>query len=172
MNALPWSQRQLPFGKGADEFPNLIERLRGTPARVADLLSNQSIERLVLRVQGRWCAMEHVAHLLLLDQRFHARIDDFLALRPTLCRIELGDQHHWLELTRSRHPGDLLEEYRLTRLDLVRRTSALQGHFLQHKAVHPCLGSAYTPVDMALWIAEHDDHHLLAMRAALGAFEA
>jgi hypothetical protein len=169
MKLTQWSERQLSFGKGLDELPYLLERMRGMPARTAELLKGMPIECLVMQQQGRWSAMGHLAHMLLLDQRFQARIDDFERRRPALCRIGLEDQDEQIERACGRQPGDLLEEARLTRLNLVSRLTAMDEAALRHRAAHPCMGAAMSPVDMATWISEHDDHHLLAMRIALGA---
>ena len=168
MKLIPWSDRKLPFGKGVDEWPFLLERLRGTPVRSSHLLKGIPIECIVLQQQGRWSAMGHLTHMLFLDQRFQARIDDFEQRRPALCRISLEEQEERIKLASNRQPGDLLEEHRITRLDLVKRLATMDEAVLHHLASHPCMGSAMSPVDMALWIAEHDDHHLLSMRMALG----
>ncbi len=170
MDTIAWSQRQLPFGRPPSELPYLLERMLGAPARAADLFRKEPLERLVLGQQGKWSPLEHAAHLLHLDQLLQARVDDFLARRPALCRIDLAGQHEQLAVHRQRAPGDLLEEFRITRAHLVRRMRAMDPGALGHKATHPCMGIAYGPADMALWIAEHDDHHLLAMRVMLGAF--
>lgn len=172
MKPIPWSERQLPVGKGPEEWPVLLERMQGTPHRLAVLFRHQPIERLVLRMQEGWSPLEHVAHLLHLDQRFQERVDDFVQRRPRLCAIELHDQERVLRSQRERMPGDLIEEFRLSRLHLVRRLRALDDAVLRHRAAHPCRGIAMGPVDMALWIAEHDDHHLATVRARLGAFDA
>lgn len=169
MEILPWSQRSLPFGKATAELPYLLERMQGTPIRMSELLRGLPLERLTLGAQGRWSALEHAAHLLLLDQRLQSRVDDFAARRPGLCRIDLADQHEQIATQKHRPPGDLLEEFRLTRLHLVRRIRSLDEGALGHRASHPCLGVAYGPADMALWVAEHDDHHLLTVRRLLGA---
>lgn len=163
-----WSERKLPFGKGLDEWPYLLERLRGMPARSAQLLKCVPVEGLVLQREGRWSAMGHLAHMLFLDQRFHGRIDDFERREPALCRISLHDQDEGIRLAGFRQPGDLLEELRIRRLSLVRRLADMNEATLRHRAAHPCMGVALSPVDLAVWITEHDDHHLLSVRMSLG----
>ena len=44
---MPWPERSFDFGFPADLFPELLERLRGTPARVEDHLAR--ISRLIDR---------------------------------------------------------------------------------------------------------------------------
>ncbi|MFN3875546.1 MAG: hypothetical protein ACK4L7_06505, partial [Flavobacteriales bacterium] len=124
--------------------------MRGMPARLAELFRSAGPHALLLRRAGSWCALEHAAHLLLLDQRLQALIDDFRCRRPALSPIHLGDQHQVLAIARGRQPGDLLEEVRLTRMWLVRRFASLEAPALRHRAAHPCLGAAFGPVDMAL----------------------
>jgi hypothetical protein len=38
---------------------------------------------------------------------------------------------------------------------------------LRHMAQHPCRQVTMRPVDMATFLAEHDDHHLVRMRGIL-----
>lgn len=163
-----WSERKLPFGKGLDEWPYLLERLRGMPARSAQLLKGVPVECLLLQQEGRWSAIGHLAHMLFLDQRFHGRVDDYERREPALCRISLDEQDEGIRLAGFRQPGDLLEELRIMRLSLVKRLSDMNETALRHRATHPCMGATMSPVDMAVWITEHDDHHLLSIRMSLG----
>jgi hypothetical protein len=171
MIPMNWSERRLPFGKGPIDIPFLLERMQGTPIRVAALFREHPVERLVLGANGKWSPLEGLAHLLHLDQRMQARVDDFEARRPALCRIDLEDQHMRIAAHRGQSPGDMIEEFKLTRALLVRRLRQLDGFALQHRATHPCMAIAYGPADMALWLAEHDDHHLLSMRLQLSGSE-
>lgn len=165
-----WNERRLPFGKDPVEFPFLLERMEGTPIRVAALFREHPVERLVMGMSGKWSPSEILAHLLHIDRCMQARVDDFAERRQSLCRIELDDQDARIALHRAQPPGDLIEEFRLTRGHLIRRLRQLDDQALRHRATHPCMAIAYGPADMALWLAEHDDHHLVAMRAQLAGF--
>jgi hypothetical protein len=167
MELIPWNERTLTFGRGLDELPVLLERLLGTPARLFYLTHHEPRERLVMRRSGSWSIMEHIGHLLLLDERMEARVEDFMARRSELCPINLGDQGHLLDGHRGRDLGDLLEEFRLQRVRLVARISGMDPGALRHMAQHPCRQVTMRPVDMATFLAEHDDHHLVRMRGIL-----
>lgn len=167
MAVLPWSERKLPFGKSLDELPLLLERMIGTPARLWQLARAVPRERLTLSRSGSWSAMEHMVHLTFLDERMDDRVEDFMARRATLCRIDMGAQEGVMARNRGRDPGDLLEEFRLGRNALVERIRSMDPGALRHCAQHPCMGRLLRPVDMAMYLAEHDDHHLALMRGLL-----
>lgn len=167
MIPIPWSQRTFDYGRSLDELPVLLERVQGTTARLSNLLARQPLEKLLRGVDGKWSAMEHLGHLLTLQDRFASRVDDFEQRRPKLCDIDLRDQDPFIQGQRSRSPGDVLEEFRLKRIEFAKRLEHLHHRSLLHAAYHPCQDRTMRPMDMLLWIAEHDDHHLASVRALL-----
>lgn len=165
----PWERRELPFGRGPGELPALLERLLGTPARLMALTMHEAPEKLSMRMQGRWSVLEHIGHLVHLQDRFDERVEDFAARRPCLCHIDLEGQDRLLPGYTGRALGDVLEEFRLKRSYFVERLTELDPGALDHRAEHPCSRMMMSVVDMATWLAEHDDHHLLSIRAMLQA---
>jgi len=167
MNPVAWNQRTIEYGRPLDELPVLLERIRGTSARIYALLARQPAENLLLQVQGKWSVVEHVGHLITLQDRFDGRADDFEQRRTRLCDIDLRDQQTVVQGQRSRSVGDVLEEFRLKRNYFAERVERLGHASWEHVAYHPCQNKRMRAVDMLLWIAEHDDHHLASMRAIL-----
>lgn len=145
-------------------MPVLLERLLGTPNRLLGLLRDVPPERVMLRLQGKWSVLEHIGHLLLMQERMRVRVEDWQSLSERLTPIDLADQGPYLEATRKREPGDVLEEFRLTRKEFVRSVQDLPPPVLGHFALHPCLERRMRPTDMCLYLAEHDDHHLATIR--------
>jgi len=167
IQVIPWEKRTLSFGRSTDELPVLLERVLGTAARLTDLTAHEPVERLSLRRQGSWSVMEHIGHLIFLQDRMDERVDDFSAQRNCLCRIELSDQDVILAGYSSRALGDVLEEFRLKRSYFVERVQGLDPGALRHSAQHPCRPERMSVADMVLYLAEHDDHHLVLMRKLL-----
>ncbi len=163
----PWDQRTLAYGRSLEELPVLLERVLGTPARLADLTAHEPLERLSLRRQGRWSVLEHIGHLIHLQDRMDERVDDYAAQRACLCSIDLGDQERVLSGFTSRALGDVLQEFRLKRAYFVERVRSLDPGALRHQAQHPCRDQRMSVADMVLYLAEHDDHHLVLMRKLL-----
>jgi len=167
MRIIPWNERKLAFGRGIEELPMLVERALGTPARIAHLVQGASLERMALRVTGRWSVKDHLAHMILLDERLEVRADDLEVRRNRLSPIDLADQDRYIHGHGDRPLGDMIEEYRLRRNYLVERFLHLDEAALRHRAEHPCRQLSMTAVDQLLYVVEHDDHHLALMRAAV-----
>jgi hypothetical protein len=166
---LPWSQRKLEFNRAVDELPLLTERMLGTPDRIHSLVRGIPAERLQLRIQGKWSVLEHIGHLMVLDERMQVRIEDWLSLSGRLSPIDLEDQQRFLDGQRHRELGDVLLEHRLRREALVNGVVNLPAAVHHHYALHPCRHLRMRPIDMFLFLAEHDDHHLATMRRLIGA---
>ncbi len=163
----PWNGRIIPVGAAPEQLPVLLERVLGTPVRLRELLAGHAAERLRHRPVGSWCALAHLAHLLWVQQRMVDRLEDFLDLRPRLCEIDSTAEEAELERQVLRDPGDLLEEFRLERLWAARTIADAGPSVHRHVAQHPCGDRPMRTVDMLMWMAEHDDHHLAIMRHML-----
>jgi hypothetical protein len=62
---------------------------------------------------------------------------------------------------------DLLTRFRELRMTLVRRFEVLDDEQQLLHALHPRLDQPMRPVDLALFVAVHDDHHLASIRQAI-----
>src|SRR6266850_4090762 len=79
-----WIKRQFSFGLPLGMYPNVVERLRGTPARLEDLTRPLTDEILSRRDDDKWSIKEQAGHLLDLEGLGMSRLDDFEAGRETL----------------------------------------------------------------------------------------
>ena len=59
-DVLPWLEYHWDFGFPVGMYRAILERLRGTPARVDALVAGVPAARLVRRDGDRWSAQEHV----------------------------------------------------------------------------------------------------------------
>ncbi len=93
MSQVPiWFERKFEFSYSLDLLPNLLARLRGTPARLAETLRSRSHEILTAKPQGKWSAQEHAGHLLDLETLWLARLDDYVAARGELTPADLTNR--------------------------------------------------------------------------------
>ena len=58
-----WFDRAFTFDLPLGAFPAVLERLRGTPARAAELVAGLPPQVLTRRVNGKWSIQEHIGHL-------------------------------------------------------------------------------------------------------------
>ncbi len=157
---LPWFERQFPTGLPAHLLPVVVERLRGTPARLADRLAGVPPEVLVRRGGGAWSIQEHVGHLLDLEPLWQRRADDLAARRAELAEADLTNRRTHEANHNAARLAALLAEFRAARAGLVRRLEEFPGDGLAVAALHPRLKVPMNVVDLANFVAEHDDYHL------------
>jgi len=158
-----WMDRTFEFKTPPDQLPVVLERLRGTPARVEEKIRALTPAVLTRRDGDAWSIQEHLGHLLDLDELHLARVDDFLAGAETLRAADMQNKktqdadHNRLE---AKH---LAQDFRRERRRFVERLEGIEPAWLSRTAVHPRLGQPMRIVDMAWYVAEHDDHHLARM---------
>lgn len=141
----------------------MVERLRGTPARIEDKVRALPPALLTRRDGDGWSIQEHIGHLLDLDELHIGRLDDFLAGAEVLRAADMTNRKTW-EARHNESPlADLLAAFRHERGHFVARLDAWDPDLLALTARHPRLDQPMRVVDMALFTADHDDHHLARM---------
>lgn len=164
-----WLDRRFSFGHLSEaDFPFLVERLRGTPARVEEKTRHVPREVLARRDGETWSILEHVGHLADLDALHDARLDDYLAAASVLCAADLQNRRTHQARHDERPPAELVLAFRRDRGRLVSRLEAWEPNRLSVSALHPRLQQPMRLVDMLYFVAEHDDHHLAHMTGRAG----
>lgn len=155
-----WFERKFKLGLPNEMLPMIVERLRGTPARLEERLHDVSHRRLIAKPGGEWSVQEHAGHLLDLEELWNGRILDFrlgtAALRPADLQNSKthNANHNEHELKR------ILLDFRTARAHLVHSIEQCDDELLNRSALHPRLRQPMRIVDHAFFVAEHDDHHL------------
>ncbi|HWZ97615.1 MAG TPA: DinB family protein [Candidatus Dormibacteraeota bacterium] len=162
-----WFERKFEFSFSADLFPNLCVRLRGTPARLEEMLRGRPRDLLITRREGKWSIQEQVGHLLDLESLWGARIDDFVEGRPQLSAADLQNRKTHEANHNARNIQDLLNEFRTARTTLVEKLDVLRPAQFAQTLLHPRLRQPMRLVDHLYFVAEHDDHHLAKIWAGL-----
>jgi len=156
----PWFERQFPTGLPVDLFPVVVERLRGTPARLEDRLSSPPVSVLTRRSGSTWSTQENAGHLLDLEPLWLARVEDLLARRPEMSPADLTNRRTHEANHNAALLGTILSGFRQARSVLVRQLEAVEDVALAYTAPHPRLRVPMSLVDHAFFVAEHDDYHL------------
>lgn len=157
----PWIERTFQFDFPATKWPDLLERVRGTPARLENRLLNVPHEVLIYKPDGGgWSLQENVGHLLDLSYLAPRRIDQILAGEKELIAADMSNQKTNQARHNERDIGELLAEFRAERAALVRKFESLRDNDWAKSAMHPRLKQPMRIVDVAYFDAEHDDYHL------------
>jgi uncharacterized damage-inducible protein DinB len=155
-----WFERKFDFTFPVELHPNLCARLRGTPARLEEILRGVAHEVLIGKPKDKWSAQEHAGHLLDLESLWMARVDDFLADGDTLTVADLRNRTTHEANHNRRELLEILAEFRTARLHWVDRVGKYQPILLARALLHPRLKQPMRLVDHLYFVAEHDDHHL------------
>ena len=160
MQNVRWIDRRFNFDFPAGLYPEMIERLRGAPARLEEYFNSTPAEILTAQDQGRWSIQENAGHLLDLDSLVAQRIDEYLAGASMLHAADMSNKK-----THDAHYNDIpaatiAQSFRERRLGIVGVLERLDAEMFERTAVHPRLNVPMRLVDMLFFQAEHDDYHL------------
>lgn len=162
---IPWTQRKWTFVSPVDLYPDILERLRGTPARIEDLLAGMSAPILTQRErEGTWSIQENIGHLIDLDDLHAGRIDDFLTEKDVLRAADMTNTRTHTAGHNARPFADIRTEFRKQRGHFLARLESLTPEDFARTSTHPRLKVAMRLVDMCHFTADHDDYHLARMR--------
>jgi len=163
VDKLKWFDRVFDGSLPQGLFPMIVERLRGTPARIDETVRLTSADWLTEQVEGAWSIQENIGHLIDLEPLWSGRLEDFLVNKTELRPADLRN----LKTHEANHNASSIEElthtFREIRTALVDRFDALSDEQVRLSAHHPRLDSPMRVIDLCFFMAEHDDFHLTRM---------
>ena len=160
MERMKWFERRFSLDLPAWMFPNVVERLRGTPARVEEIIHGLSPENLVRRDENRWSIQENIGHLGDLEPLWSGRVQELLEGKNRLMPADLENRKTHEAGHNAGSIQDVLGSFRTLRTALVERLDELDEKAVTLSAVHPRLDQPMRLIDLIFFAAEHDDHHM------------
>lgn len=158
-----WTNRTFRFDLPLEMFPEVIERLRGTAPRIEEKVRTVPPEIPTRRDGDAWSIQEHIGHLLDLDELHTGRLDDYLASAEVLRPADMENRKTWQADHNLRAIAGLVRQFRQERQAFIDRLDAWDPARIGQTALHPRLKQPMRVIDMAFFVAEHDDHHLARM---------
>jgi uncharacterized damage-inducible protein DinB len=140
--------------------PNILSRLRGTPARLEEIVEDASREELTRKPEGKWSAQEHAGHLFDLEPLWLARVEDYVKGSDQLTVADLRNRKTDEANHNAQQVEQILAELRSAREKLMRRVNRVDAALFSRSIPHPRLKTPMRLVDHLYFVAEHDDHHL------------
>lgn len=162
---IPWVERTFNFNFPLGLFPCILERVRGTPARVEELVTSLPSSILTVRLNDKWSIQEIVGHLFDVDELHDGRIEDYLARKDILRPADMKNKKTSEGNYNARPRTEILELFRTRRMAFVHRLESLDDEVVARSALHPRLKVPMRLVDMVFFTAEHDDHELAKISA-------
>jgi len=160
MTKVKWFERRFDFSKDQNIFPSIMERLSGTPARLEEKFKSIPAEILETKVDNAWSIKENVGHLIDLEILWQGRLEDIkngeIEMRPTdLANRKTDEANH-----NAKPIEKLLSDFREIRERTIALIENLDEETIFKSALHPRLKTPMRTMDLFLFVAEHDDHHL------------
>ncbi len=159
-----WVDRKFNFDFPVGLMPCIIERLRGTPARLEVLAGRLPIQVLTRRVGQAWTIQEHVGHLTDVEALWNTRLDQFEQQVDVLVAADMSNRKTREAGHNERDFTEVVAEFGRVRESLVRRLEQLDDETAGRSALHPRLNQPMRVADLAYFAAEHDDQHLASIR--------
>ena len=160
MKKLQWFEREFIFGLPQGMLPFYLSRLTGTVVRLESKVKDVSNDILSNKFEGKWSVKQNIGHLAEVDEIALKRIGEIIkGISPMSPAVFEPQQDYNVQ------PIDnVIEYFRTNRLRCLERYQNLSEEELSKKSLHPRLKIMITPVDLAWFDAEHDDHHLVRIQ--------
>jgi uncharacterized damage-inducible protein DinB len=160
----PWFERVFHFGLEPEYSPLVLERLIGTRPRLDALLAGASTDSLLDRPGGAWSVQQHVGHLADLEPLWYGRVDDILSGVPEMRPADLLNRATDAADHNDRPLEEVLRSFTELRGRFTERLAGLDLRDVARASDHPRLKQPMRIIDLAVFVAEHDDHHLATIR--------
>lgn len=167
MKQIKWIERKFSFDFSIQFLPNIIERLRGTPIRIEQMILDTTDEKLKEKFENQWSIKELIGHFSDIEDLHIGRIEDFTLRKKDLRAADMSNMktnEANYNLTNTNHLLNNFTEKRNLFISLLEKLNDETQNF---KSLHPRLQTLLKPVDIAYFVAEHDDHHLVSIRKIL-----
>ncbi|HVX27829.1 MAG TPA: DinB family protein [Parafilimonas sp.] len=165
MQPTKWFERKFDFNSQQNIFPSIIERLAGTPARLDEKFKSIPQKILTERIDNTWSIKENVGHLTDLEPLWQGRLEDILKGEKEMRPTDLQNRR----TTEANHNDvaiqELLKNFRHIRMQTITMIENLTAEQIFKSALHPRLKTPMRTLDLFLFVAEHDDHHLARITA-------
>ncbi len=158
--SVKWTERRFDSNFPVKLYPEMVERLRGTPARLVDRLSSLPAAVLTRRDGDRWSIQENAGHLLDLEPLVMLRLEEYIARASELHAADMTNLRTYEANHNDVSVDSILNGFRSARGRLVEQLDGLPSEMFARVAIHPRLNAPMRLVDMIFFQAEHDDHHL------------
>ena len=163
-----WFDRRFNFENNQNVFPSIIERLSGTPIRLEEKVKELSENILTFSMDKTWTIKENIGHLIDLETLWQGRLEDIINDQVELRSTDLQNTKTDLANHNRTSLQELLFEFRKIRKQTIETIQSINEETVFKSALHPRLNTPMRTMDLFLFVAEHDDHHLARITELIG----
>jgi uncharacterized damage-inducible protein DinB len=159
-----WFERSFELGFRPDRYTAIYEQLKGAPERLKQAAAGLPEEVLIDKPGGKWSIKEQAGHLFVMEPLWRIRFEDIRERKLVLTTADLNNTAT-TEAGFTAYPmEELLERFvaeRKATLDLLNHIDVLDD---ERTSLHPRLKQQMRVIDLAYFVAEHDDHHIAIVK--------
>lgn len=162
-----WFERKFETITDSSLLLDIIERLEGTGLRIEHKLHNSGSAYLQSTANNKWSIKKQIGHLGDLEALWLERIKQIKSGASNLKEADLSNRKTEEAAHDDRKVKELIADFTLQREKMIQELRACTTEQLQNEAIHPRLDKPMKLVDLAYFVAEHDDHHLATIQEML-----
>lgn len=162
MPLIKWTERTFTLDVVPELMPELLERWRDGPERIAARLARWPAEALTWS-DGGWTIQQNIGHLIDLGYLPLKRLEQILAGETKLIGADINNPVTCAANHNQRSAAELLEEFRRDRDAAIARFEAVEPKDWSRSAIHPRLNQPMRAVDLVDFDCRHDDYHTCRM---------
>ena len=164
MNKTKWFDRKFDLSFDTDKFAAIYTRLAHAPDMVKQIVVHLPEETLLYKPEGKWSIKEQIGHLSVLEPIWRIRFQDIREEKPRLTPADLDNRATTEAGFNAYTLGALLEKFTAERKATLSLLDSIDPLDITKTSLHPRLQQPMRIIDLAYFVAEHDDHHMACIR--------
>jgi len=170
MEPIKWFDRKFNFNYTENIFPEILQRLKETPSRLTNTIKLIPDELLRVRQDGKWSIKENIGHLTDLEPLWQLRLNDIKSGAAEMRPADLSNSKTHQADHNKRSAEELLHDYSTVRYQTIGMLNNIADEIIFRSSLHPRLKTPMRTMDLFLFVAEHDDHHLATISSMVNRF--
>ena len=165
---MKWFERKFDFDFGPEHYAAIYLQLKQAPERLRQAIDGLEAAVLTHQPNGAWSIKEHIGHISIMEPIWRVRFHDIDEGAPVLSPADLTNQATTEAKFNLRNIKGLLDQLvaeRMTTLALLDNLNMLDE---SRTSLHPRMQQPMRMIDLAYFVAEHDEHHILRIREIAG----
>ncbi len=163
MQKTEWLNRQFNVGQPVGMLPFFLERRQGTMARLEQKVLEVPEHILSNTLNEKWSIKQNIGHLADLEVIGHKRLTEIENGITPMTSAMIPPQQDY----NGQPIREVLDYFFKNRKATLNAYKTITENSLAKSSLHPRLKILMNPVDLALFHAEHDDHHLVRINEIL-----
>ena len=163
MSTPKWFESEFDLSFSADKYASIYAQLKQAPEKLRQVLAGLPEEVLLRKPDGKWSIKEHVGHLAIMEPLWRIRFVDIRERKPVLTTADLNNTATTAAGFNGFGMEELLDRFSAERQETLRLLNSIDVLDEESTSLHPRLKQPMRVIDLAYFVAEHDEHHVAVM---------